>query len=97
MKDTRRRTIYLFIALAGFLMTTPVALLCFRDSGVVCPAPTENIVISDSSGVVTSCQPVSSQPLCSKEVEAAERINAEMMRRSRENWERTFPFREPGK
>jgi len=97
MKVARRGTIYLLIALAGFLMTTPVALYCFRGLDDVSPSPAANVVISVSSGMVTAWPPASAHSLGSKDIEAAERINAEMMRRSREEWERAFPLRESGK
>ncbi len=50
-----------------------------------------------SNGVVTSWSPVSEHPLRSKEIEAAERINQEQMRRRREQWERSLRAREQGK
>ena len=82
MKAAQRGTICLLIAFAGFLMATPVALLCYHALDDVSSSPGANAVKSLSSGVVTSCQPVSVHPLGSKDFEAAERINAEMMRRS---------------
>ena len=74
-----------------------VAIFCFRwldDVFPVSPSTCPNSVIGVSSGVVTSSSPVSAHSLGLKDIESAERINAEMMRRSRESWERTFPFRE---
>ena len=97
MKATRRGTICLLIAFAGFLMATSVAIFCFRGLDDASPSPAANIVIIVSSGVVTCLPPVSVHSLGSKDIEAAERINAEMMRRSREEWERAFPLRESGK
>jgi len=72
-------------------------LFCFRGLDDVFTLPAANIVISVSSGVATSRPPVSAHSLGSKDIEAAERINAEMMRRSREEWERAFLLPDLGK
>jgi hypothetical protein len=92
----RRKTLYLLIALAGILMATPVALVRFRGLSVVSASPAANMVVGVSE-VVTSWSPVSEHPLRLEGVEAAERINQELMRRRREEWERTFPLREQGR
>ena len=97
MKVTRHGTICLLIAFAGFLLATSVVFFCFRGSDDVSLSSTPNLEISVSSGVVTCSPPVSVHSLGSKDIEAAEGINAEMMRRSRESLELTSPLRAPGK
>jgi hypothetical protein len=94
MKEAHRRTVYLLVVLAGVLVATALASGHFgRPRGASLAAST-NVVLQLSQ--VTSRAPVPEESQFRFEgVEPAERINQELMRRSREEWERTHKLQLP--
>ena len=91
MKEAQRRAVYLLVMIAG-LIAIAATVGHFRRLQAISVARSTNVVLQLSE--VTLAPPKQTQ-FQFEGVEPAERINQELMRRNREDWERTHKLQIP--
>lgn len=94
MKKTHRRNVYLLVVLATALAATGLASRQFGARRGALPEPATHVSLQLSQVTLRAPVPQNSQ-FRFQGIEPAERINQELMRRSREEWERTYKAKHP--